>query len=158
LYNLYLGRRMVVLLVLVIVFWTIAQAIFAVFDATTERPALFWLSGAHVLQNLLIITLLALLIASNVRRPRGIDPNSAQRRVPDPFGLDTSELLDQVRLQDGNPYGKRATDDPSVAARIIKVLKEEKERVPAWVHEKLSEAPALSEWAGEESETPAERV
>jgi len=115
---------------------------------------------------LLIVALagaLAVLLATNTRRPWGVDPNLGlhatmlRKEEVDPYGTSTEELLRQaVQLPDGKGYGRRQSDDPTVVRRVAVVEGENlppppKFERPAWVTEMLP--PAFSE---EPRENPPE--
>src|SRR5215217_9558314 len=93
---------------------------------------------------LLIVALggsLAVLLATNTRRPWGIDPNLGpryplqKREATDPYAASTEELVRHaIQLPDGNGYGRRQSDDTTVVRRLASVerpLPPTPER-PAW--------------------------
>jgi hypothetical protein len=102
---------------------------------------------------LLIVALagaLAVLLATNTRRPWGIDPNLGpyysmlQKEEVDPYGTSTEELLRHaVQLPDGNGYGRRQSDDPTVVRRVISAVERDdrplppKHERPSWATEML---------------------
>ena len=83
---------------------------------------------------------LAILIASNTRRPAGIDPNAPPVSV-DPFAMSSEDLKNAVLLADNMPYGRRKHDDSAVVKRLIgKFEDEDRQRpppatTPAWALE-----------------------
>jgi hypothetical protein len=104
---------------------------------------------------LLVISLasaLAVLLATNTRRPWGVDPNIGPRPAKlrieedDPYGASTEELLRHaVQLPDGNGYGRRQNDDPTVVRRVAVAERDElplppRLERPAWATEMLPPA------------------
>jgi hypothetical protein len=89
---------------------------------------------------LLIVALggaLAMLLATNTRRPWGIDPNlgphfpAQPREEVDPYGTSTEELLRHaVQLPDGNGYGRRQSDDKTVVRRLASIDQDERPLPP----------------------------
>jgi hypothetical protein len=102
---------------------------------------------------LLIVALggaLAMLLATNTRRPWGIDPNLGphypiqSREEVDPYGTSTDELLRHaIQLPDGNGYGRRQSDDKTVVRRLASTAEKEDRPLPpvperpAWATELL---------------------
>lgn len=103
--------------------------------------AALWLAGqvlfqlgynaevANLLQMVAFLAVLLLHVNAVTRRPAGRDPNAPERRI-DPFALDTQEL---AALPDGKPYGRRESDDRSVAQRIKAAARAGEYQEPEWV-------------------------
>jgi hypothetical protein len=114
--------------------------------ADVPRQSYYLLISAFGLLTVALVGALAVLLATNTRRPWGIDPNlgphSALHRIEeaDPYGNSTEELLRHaVQLPDGNGYGRRQTDDTTVVQRLAsaaRTLPLRPER-PSWVSEML---------------------
>jgi hypothetical protein len=85
------------------------QGIAALIIAIVMQIAVFLVSGS-------------LLLVTNTRRPRGVDPDE---RSPDPFGQTSEELRRSVALPDGRLYGRRKVDDRNVVERLSDILEEE---------------------------------
>jgi hypothetical protein len=89
---------------------------------------------------LLIVALagaLAVLLTTNTRRPWGIDPNLGphysmlRMEEVDPYGTSTEELLRHaVQLPDGNGYGRRQSDDPTVVRRLASTAERDDRPLP----------------------------
>jgi hypothetical protein len=102
---------------------------------------------------LLVVALagaLAVLLATNTRRPWGIDPNlgphysMTQKEAVDPYGTSTEELLRHaIQLPDGNGYGRRQSDDTTVVRRLASASERDERPLPprlerpAWATEML---------------------
>jgi hypothetical protein len=120
--------------------------------ADVPRQSYYLLITAFGLLIVALAGALAVLLATNTRRPWGIDPNLGsnylmhQKEAADPYGASTEELLRHaVQLPDGNGYGRRQTDDTTVVqllASADRPLPPVVER-PAWAAEIIP--PAYSE-------------
>ena len=131
--------------------------------ADVPKQSYYLLITAFGLLTVALAGALAVLLATNTRRPWGIDPNLGlpstmlRKEEADPYGTSTEELLRQaVQLPDGKGYGRRQSDDPTVVRRVAVVERENlplppKFERPAWVTEMLP--PALRE---EPRENPPE--
>src|SRR4051812_35350579 len=93
--------------------------------ADVPKQSYYLLIGAFGLLTVALTGALAVLLATNTRRPWGIDPNLGpsfsvhQVEEADPYGSSTEELLRHaVQLPDGNGYGRRQSDDTTVVRRI----------------------------------------
>lgn len=108
------------------------------------------LLAAIVAQIAVFLVASAVMLASNVRRPNGIDPNAPPvRERADPFAADTRDLLrPRVQLADGKPYGARMSDDVSVVNRLIDRLEADAaarpapKESPAWALDLIAESEA----------------
>jgi len=88
-----------------------------------------WLLLAVVVQIGVFLAALGMLLVTNTRRPRGIDPDvltprlmrtSDESLLKDPLGMTASELARAaVLLPDGNSYGRRKHDDREIVKRVI---------------------------------------
>jgi hypothetical protein len=97
--------------------------------ADVPKQSYYLLIGAFGLLTVALTGALAVLLATNTRRPWGIDPNLGrafsvhQKEEADPYGSSTEELLRHaVQLPDGNGYGRRRSDDTTVVRRIASTI------------------------------------
>ncbi len=106
-------------------FWLTGQVMFQLFVSEAPRPAFYWLNAGNTLQIVAALLALALLLVTNTRRPKGLDPDMPvpAKRV-DPFALSAEEERAGVFLPDGRPYGRRQRDDTTVVKRLINSLDE----------------------------------
>jgi hypothetical protein len=119
--------------------------------ADVPKQSYYLLIGAFGLLTVALVGALAVLLATNTRRPWGIDPNLGphfsvhQVEGADPYASSTEELLRQaVQLPDGNGYGRRQSDDTTVVRRIATAVERDplppKLTRPAWASEILPPA------------------
>jgi len=116
-------RRSLAITVAVIgLIWLASLAVMLMYVADlTDVPALV---GAIVVQIGVSATLAALLIQTNTRRPRGVDPD---------VNADDATIAAMgrgVMLDDGRPYGRRRNDDRNVVERLSSILEEEAAKRP----------------------------
>ena len=97
--------------------------------ADVPRQSYYLLISAFGLLTVALTGALAVLLATNTRRPWGIDPNIGPRysmlrtEAVDPYGTSTEELLRHaVQLPDGNAYGRRQSDDTTVVRRLASAV------------------------------------
>src|SRR5687768_7862804 len=101
-------------------FWLAGQIMFQLFVVETPRPAFYWLNAGNALQIVAALLAIALLLVTNTRRPKGIDPDTpVPAKKVDPFALSAEEERAGVFLPDGRPYGRRQRDDTTVVKRLI---------------------------------------
>jgi hypothetical protein len=115
--------------------------------ADVPKQSYYLLISAFGLLTVALAGALAVLLATNTRRPWGIDPNLGphysmhQQEAADPYGASTEELLRHaIQLPDGNGYGRRQSDDTTVVRRLASAerpLPLTPER-PAWANAMLS--------------------
>jgi hypothetical protein len=118
--------------------------------ADVPKPAYYLLIAAFGLLLVALMGALAVLLATNTRRPWGIDPNfgpphaSFSAAEADPYGATTDDLMrNVVQLPDGRGYGRRLRDDPEVVRRLNAGPQQEERALPpprsrpAWVDEML---------------------
>ncbi len=121
--------------------------------ADVPRQSYYLLITAFGLLIVALAGALAMLLTTNTRRPWGIDPNLGSHysmlRVEevDPYGTSTEELFRHaVQLPDGNGYGRRQSDDPTVVRRVASAVERDdrplppKLERPAWASEMLGSA------------------
>ena len=120
--------------------------------ADVPRQSYYLLITAFGLLTVALASALAVLLATNTRRPWGVDPNLGPRPAmlrleeDDPYGASTEELLRHaVQLPDGNGYGRRQSDDPTVVRRVAVADHDElppppRLERPAWATEMLPPA------------------
>jgi hypothetical protein len=101
-------------------FWLTGQIMFQIFVIETPRPAFYWLNAGNALQIVATLLAIALLLVTNTRRPKGVDPDTpVPAKKVDPFALSAEEERAGVFLPDGRPYGRRLRDDTTVVKRLI---------------------------------------
>ena len=101
-------------------FWLTGQIMFQLFVVETPRPAFYWLNAGNALQIVAALLAIALLLVTNTRRPKGVDPDTmVPAKKVDPFALSAEEERAGVLLPDGRPYGRRLRDDTTVVKRLI---------------------------------------
>lgn len=104
---------------LLFMLWLAGQAMFQVFVVESPRPAFYWLNAANLMQLLAAIVMSAVLLVTNTRRPRGIDPDemSPMSRVDhstlDGFALTPYELLQHERRR--TPPDRLPIDSTGIA-------------------------------------------
>jgi len=105
--------------------------------ADVPRQSYYLLITAFGLLIVALAGALAVLLTTNTRRPWGIDPNLGprysmlRREEVDPYGTSTEELLRHaVQLPDGNGYGRRQSDDPTVVRRLVSAVEREDRPLP----------------------------
>jgi hypothetical protein len=121
--------------------------------ADVPRQSYYLLIAAFGLLIVALAGALAVLLATNTRRPWGIDPNLGPhssmlgREAVDPYGASTEELLRHaVQLPDGNGYGRRQSDDMTVVRRLASAVERDDRPLPpkldrpAWAAEMLPSA------------------
>ncbi len=121
--------------------------------ADVPRQSYYLLITAFGLLIVALAGALAVLLTTNTRRPWGIDPNLGSHysmlRVEevDPYGTSTEDLFRHaVQLPDGNGYGRRQSDDPTVVRRVASAVERDdrplppKLERPAWASEMLGSA------------------
>jgi hypothetical protein len=116
--------------------------------ADVPRQSYYLLIAAFGLLIIALAGALAVLLATNTRRPWGIDPNFGLQTVSfnaeevDSFSSATEELLRHaVQLPDGNGYGRRQSDDPTVVRRLVAATERTNHAVPP--------PPSRPSWAAE---------
>jgi hypothetical protein len=118
--------------------------------ADVPRQSYYLLITAFGLLIVALAGALAVLLTTNTRRPWGVDPNLGphysmlRREEVDPYGTSTEELLRHaVQLPDGNGYGRRQSDDPTVVRRLASAVERDERPLPpklerpAWATEML---------------------
>ena len=92
--------------------------------AEVPRQSYYLLIGAFALLMVALAGALAMLLATNTRRPWGIDPNfgppfAMHREADDSRQRSAEEALRHaVQLPDGRGYGRRQSDDATVVRRL----------------------------------------
>jgi hypothetical protein len=132
--------------------------------ADVPRQSYYLLIAAFGLLTMALTGALAVLLATNTRRPWGIDPNfgpyysARPKEEADPYASSTEELLRHaVQLPDGKGYGRRQSDDRTVVQRLAapdRPLPLRLER-PAWANEMLPPAYREEPPASVPNEPPA---
>jgi hypothetical protein len=133
--------------------------------ADVPKESYFLLIIAFGLLIVALVGALAVLLATNTRRPWGIDPNftpppaASRADRDDAYGETTEDLLRHaVQLPDGKGYGRRQTDDPTVVRRLAPKRENDDRPLPlsrarpAWALEMLS-----PKYPEEPAEAPAEK-
>jgi hypothetical protein len=121
--------------------------------ADVPKPAYYLLIIAFGLLIVALAGALAVLLATNTRRPWGIDPNLGPQSTgfsaaeADPYGATTEQLLRHaIQLPDGKGYGRRRLDDPEVVRRLSSRAEQEERSLPppsprpVWAAEMLADA------------------
>jgi hypothetical protein len=112
-------------------FWLTGQIMFQIFVVETPRPAFYWLNAGNALQIVAALLAIALLLVTNTRRPKGVDPDTPlPAKKVDPFALSAEEERAGVLLPDGRPYGRRLRDDTTVVKRLIDAPEAADTRLP----------------------------
>lgn len=134
--------------------------------ADVPKPAYYLLILAFGMMLVALAGSLAVLLATNTRRPWGIDPNigpqfsTFEAVEADPYGETTEDLLRHaIQLPDGKGYGRRRQDDTEVVRRLSTSATPEEHPLPplpppsrpAWASEMLAEG-----IRDEQSEPPIE--
>lgn len=121
--------------------------------ADVPRQSYYLLITAFGLLLVALAGALAVLLTTNTRRPWGIDPNlgphysTLRMEEVDPYEASTEELLRHaVQLPDGNGYGRRQSDDPTVVRRLASAVERDDRPLrprlerPAWATEMVPPA------------------
>jgi hypothetical protein len=110
--------------------WLIGQIMFQLFVVETPRPAFYWLNAGNALQIVAALLAIALLLVTNTRRPRGIDPDGPlgptlglDQATLDAFSLTTDEVLKHERKR-VSPDQIAHTDEPKERPRRNIVIDE----------------------------------
>jgi hypothetical protein len=135
-------------------FWLTGQIMFQLFVIETPRPAFYWLNAGNAFQIVAALLAIALLLVTNTRRPKGVDPDTPvpAKRV-DPFALSAEEERAGVFLPDGRPYGRRLRDDTTVVKRLIDapeaadIRRPQPEPTPQWALDLQQSAAATDAFA-----------
>jgi hypothetical protein len=99
--------------------WLTGQIMFQLFVVETPRPAFYWLNAGNAFQIVAALLAIALLLVTNTRRPKGVDPDTPlPAKKVDPFALSAEEERAGVLLPDGRPYGRQLRDDTTVVKRL----------------------------------------
>lgn len=117
--------------------------------ADVPKPSYYLLIAAFGMLLVALAGALAVLLATNTRRPWGVDPNVEMFSAPHMAAERPAEsapslpLLREATLLPDGPYGRRKKDDPEVVRRLtsgastVKAPTPPAQKQPAWVDEIL---------------------